>query len=222
MLNWGNQDWLSPRIGGHSFDQRPRSDSERTDQIMRYLAINPIQPMASGYSQTGTSFPMHSPDFWPAPASNLDYAGMVNPGFTQDTGYSRLAGQPVQMASAAVAIPAGVQIGQVGITALRTLGPLAAATLTAILKYFHDTLGRQPTPAELDKALAGEGQEQGSTVSRDRPGAPPDKPECEDQLKIEETICSEVAKSIIKRPAQCAEKLRGSGIQNVCGLARRV
>ncbi len=200
----------------------PRTDTERTDFIMRRLAMNPIQPMTGEYSQTGASFSMRSPDFGLAPASNLDYSGMINPGFVHDTEYSRLAGQPVQMASAAVAIPAGVQIGQVGITALCTLGPLAAATLTAILKYFHDTLGRQPTPAELDKALAGEGQEQGSTVSRDRPGAPPDKPECEDQLKIEEAICSEVAKSMIKRRAQCAEKLRWSGIQNVCVSAHRV
>lgn len=195
--------WLANSL---SWQGEPRTDTERTDFIMRRLAMDPIQPVASEYSQTDTSFPMRWPDFGLAFASNPDYADMINPGLAQVTGYSRMARQPIQLASVAAAIPAGIQIGQVGIAALRTLGPLAAATLTAILKCFHDTLGRQPTPAELDKALAGEGQEQGSTVSRDRPGAPPDKQECEDQLKIEEAICSEVAKKYNKEAGAVCQK----------------
>jgi len=155
MLNWANRSWLSPRVGMLAYDRKPRSDSERTDQIMRLLATRLTPSIAGGLPAIETEHSStYLPNHWAELTREPNDAIGANIAFNDDSAPIALRHQPTQVASVAAAVPAGLQVGQAGLAALRALGPLAAATLTAILKYFHDTLGRQPTPSELDAALA--------------------------------------------------------------------
>ena len=139
MLNWGNQGWQLPRIGGFPNIREPRTDSERTDRIMRILGAGPGQSNMNGSPGSG---PMYArPDFgrWAEPILGFNGGELVDPFDVGAEAPFPFGGQSMHMASMAAipaAIPAGLQIGQAGIAALRALGPLAAATLAAILKYF--------------------------------------------------------------------------------------
>jgi hypothetical protein len=225
MLNWGNQGWQLPRIGGVPNIREPRTDSERTDQIMRILGAGPGQSLMNDSPGPG---PMYvRPDFgrWAEPILGFNGGELVD---TSDVGAeapSPFGGQSMHLASMAAipaAIPAGLQIGQAGIAALRALGPLAAATLAAILKYFRDTLGRQPTPTELDAALTERAEQKGPaagvgtqgdaqqrTPTQSETDDPDLKQECEDMFRMEQAKCRGLGRVL------------GGVVQKVCANSAR-
>ena len=133
----------------------------------------------------------------------------------------QLSDQPMYMASMA-AIPFGLQVGQAGITALHAFGPLAAATLAAILKAFHDRLGRQPTPTELDTALTERAREKGRAATTGPQGDTQQRlpvqsetdssdpmQDCEDMLGLELAKCRGLGSVL------------GGSVQKVCADSAR-
>ena len=189
---------VAPSADSLSWQGQPHTDTERTDRIMQILSASHVPSSMDWHSgmspPDATSYDSH----WATPIQGFDAEELADQRGDGTEPQSVLGGQSVHMAAAA-AIPAGLQIGQAGIAALRALGPLAAATLAAILKAFHDRLGRQPTPTELDHALNEHIPQQGTTVTRDRPGAPSDKPECEDQFAVDNAYCDDLAKKYDKQ-----------------------
>jgi hypothetical protein len=194
MALWSEYGRAIPAVDVFSWRHEPQTDTQRTDAIMRILSERPFSRATPANSWATLSWPqpmsanMNPAQFGRVPAWEEELTG-------SKAGLQYLSdGRSVQLASAG-AVPAVVlRMGQAGFAALRGLGAAAAAALAAVLQSYQNRLGRLPTPDELDAAIREAAKSQGTSVARDRPGAPEDKQECEDQLKIESAICSEVAK----------------------------